>query len=839
MLVPAGRYLVGLARTTAPDSVEPPDTAYSVTFEGGTPLPAPGEQEPNDDAGHATPVTDAFALSADMGTSSDVYRWRIGADDASQAWSLDLASGLRVATDLTLADKDGTLLVSTTTDEAGRLSIPDLQLPRGEYLISLSHPTEQPQVYTLSATASPLGAADPEPNDAAAAAIAFDAAGGSVSGRLERAGDVDVYRLSVDDTLASRQLDLRLLSRAPDAAHELCLIDADGIRLQCRRANGPVSLPSLFLSPGDYDISVAGDPDPGATYVLRLEPTTTPVPDFELEPNDTAAAATPVAAGAEMRGWATPGDDDYYRVTVGGDPQLWQIDVTGSAMDLLSWVQPDGTGLAAGTVAVDRSSAAITDMYLEPGEHWFRVAGSGGEYTLHLTPLGPPDPAAEREPNDDEAHAEVMLVGAERSGRLPLAADADIYRFSLAAAEHIRIGIEPPPDGAIAFGLSNGSTTLTEQRVPQTGEAISYDAALPPGDYVFTLRPGVASSGRYQLSIARLDPFDLAADQEPNDVATMAREFPASLVVAGTGLSEGDYDWYRLPSVAAGDTVTVRYSGAVSSVRLSDGAADIAATDDPESGTLTSEPLTSDAPLFLSVAASGDYQLELSSPALVAQAPPAELPVTLSVTPDGNAVSAYEQLGQRVPATIAVSNSGTEPVDLALDARTSHYGWTVALEQADVSVAAGASVEVPATIDVAPDAWADIPVRVTIRARDPEGAQVTGSAELTPARDVPPVGAEQAWPVPDAFLGGLDVASIAAGAAPAGDIDAAGEALLHDGATRIDMGFSAAASQLPITLTVDLAGDDPVPVVGTILDPLARDASLAGTPRDFELRLSN
>jgi Mg-chelatase subunit ChlD len=53
------------------------------------------------------------------------------------------------------------------------------------------------------------------------------------------------------------------------------------------------------------------------------------------------------------------------------------------------------------------------------------------------------------------------------------------------------------------------------------------------------------------------------------------------------------------------------------------------------------------------------------------------------------------------------------------------------------------------------------------------------------------------------------------------------------------MGFSTDTSRLPITLTVDLAGDEPVPVVGTILDPLARDASLAGAPREFELRLSD
>ena len=42
----------------------------------------------------------------------------------------------------------------------------------------------------------------------------------------------------------------------------------------------------------------------------------------------------------------------------------------------------------------------------------------------------------------------------------------------------------------------------------------------------------------------------------------------------------------------------------------------------------------------------------------------------------------------------------------------------------------------------------------------------------------------------------------------------------------------------PLTLTVDLAGDEPVPVAGTILDPSAGPGVVAGTPRDFELVLS-
>ncbi len=103
---------------------------------------------------------------------------------------------------------------------------------------------------------------------------------------------------------------------------------------------------------------------------------------------------------------------------------------------------------------------------------------------------------------------------------------------------------------------------------------------------------------------------------------------------------------------------------------------------------------------------------------------------------------------------------------------------------------------------------------------------------------MPAVGAYQGWPVPEGLLGGLDVASLAMGGSPTGSVDLAGEMQLHDGTTRVDLGFVTDAAALPVTLTVDLAGDDPVPVVGTILDPLAREASLAATPRDFELRLS-
>ena len=106
-----------------------------------------------------------------------------------------------------------------------------------------------------------------------------------------------------------------------------------------------------------------------------------------------------------------------------------------------------------------------------------------------------------------------------------------------------------------------------------------------------------------------------------------------------------------------------------------------------------------------------------------------------------------------------------------------------------MSVPAGASVSVPLTIRTLPDAWADVPVRITVRVRTPDGAQRTAFVDITPGRDVPPVSPMQAWSVPAALLGGLDVASLALGAVPAGTVDADGEAQLHDGVTPAGSGL--------------------------------------------------
>ena len=174
----------------------------------------------------------------------------------------------------------------------------------------------------------------------------------------------------------------------------------------------------------------------------------------------------------------------------------------------------------------------------------------------------------------------------------------------------------------------------------------------------------------------------------------------------------------------------------------------------------------------------------------------------------------------------------------SLDTASSNDAWSVSLEQTQVDVPAGGTLDVPVTFVVPPDAWADIAVRTTVRARDAAGAQATAFVEMTPGRDTAPVAPYQAWGVPDALLGGLNVASLALGGAPVPAYDPTYEAYLYDDVTPSGSGFYTAFDGTPVTLTSDLAGDDPVPVAGTIIDPLAAGGFLTETPRDFELLLS-
>jgi hypothetical protein len=836
LFIPAGHYVLGVGRTATQDGQPPASIDYRIVIEPGTPVPRSADEEPNDDPAQASPIHGALDVSGLLDTTADYYAWTLSEADAANGWQVSLESDVGSNAFLSLSTNDGQTLAIVGVGPDGRTSLRDLKLSPGTYIIQ---PYGAATPYTLSATATDISA-DPEPNNDAVTAspIVISAA---TTGRLTE-GDQDVYRFVVDSTLAASLLDVRLLWLS-GVVRSLCLSSSIetgvGPSLGCTQGPAGIALRNLLLSPGEYLVTVSGEPALDDPYVLRIDPTSAPRPDFETEPNGTPDSATPFTAGTTMRGRLDASESDVFRVRVEGVPQLWEADATGTRLDALDWLQADGTGLGSADVSADKSSASLTDLFLVPGDHWFRLAGQGGDYTFSLTPIGSPDPNSEREPNNDELHAEPLGVGAVRSGRLPSLSDTDVFRFSLEATEHVALTVDAPVDGSVAWTLGRDGWTLARRTGSAPGASSRYDAVLPPGDYTVLLAPRTPSEGRYGLALTREDPFALSADQEPNDGVLQAQPLPDSGAVAGRADVDVDPDWYALGSLDASRSLEVRADGAISFVTISDGTMDYPLTRATDADPYRSDPLPAGIPLYLHVEATGDYVVSVGRDGSFGQpgAPPL-LPVDLTLSMETDRVAAYWSAGQRVDGSLTLTATGPEPEDLTLDAVTSHYAWTAAADTQTVHLEPGQSVSIPVTVRAQADVWADIPVRVTLRASDAAGRQGTAFVELSPGRAAQPVHPEQAWAVPDALLGGLDSASLALGAAPVVTLDADQESRLHDGVTPTGGGMDMTIAGLPVTLGVDLAGDEPIPVAGTILDPLAGVSTFAGIPRRFELLLS-
>ncbi len=838
VLLPVGRYLLGVSRSTTEDGGTPVDVSYRVDVTAGTPLPPSGEVEPNEDPTTATGLQDSFLIGGDLLDSRDTFRWTTGELPVDQGWDVELAGPRSASLQLTLEDADGLVIAVAYVDAQGRTGLKDLQLPAGEHLLVVDWSAAVTTPYALSAQPAAMSGADPEPNSDVAQAVPIDPARPVVKGRLA-AGDVhDWYSFDVSDAVSGVLLDVRLIWRS-GPSRRLCLNDAEGHELQCRDGPDGVALSGLHLPPGIVTLSVNGDPADDATYLLRIDSTTVPATDFEYEPNDTPLTASPVIGDTVSGQLAARDDRDTFRVTTTGEPQLWQVDVTGTGIAELLWEKLDGTQLGVGDVSPAHDSAVLTDAYLIPGDHWLRIAGADGDYTMSLTPLGPPDPNGEREPNNAALDAEPLPIGVERSGRLPSLQDADVFRFTLATADHVRVTVTPPPDGAVDMRLESGNLRYGDID-GHLGAPTTYDALLQPGDYELWLTDTQASTSRYSVIVERGDPFALAVDQEPNDDVAHANPLPRSLHIEGGG-PDGDRDWYSLGVLPTGGDMTVRTKGVLYRVAVSDGTTEYTGVPDDSGGYLMSG-VPGGVPLWLGISTQGPYVVDVipGTTGLAEPLPdPEALPVTLELVPEVAQVAAYWPAGQMVGATLKVTNTGTDAQDLRLDWAASSAHWGLDLDHTEVSVDPGDTATIPATLRVLPDAAIDDGVRMTVRGRDATGAQATGSTTLRAGPDVAPVAPYQAWTVPDALLGGLDVASAALGGVPVVSIDPEAEAQLYDGVTSSGRGFRTQISGSPVAVTVDLAGEQPIPVAGMILDPLGSRLSIEPGPRAVTLLLSD
>src|SRR5262249_5233142 len=162
----------------------------------------------------------------------------------------------------------------------------DLALKAGTYELHVQYASDTPLPWIVTAAPETGPLADPEPDNDKTSAVPLDPTNLVATGRLATAGDVDDYSLHIDDQLANVLLNIKLLwENGP--GRQLCLIDSTDTQLLCRSSDTGDAMANLFLPVGDYRLEIRGDPAPGSYYVLRVDQTSAPAPDFETEPNDT------------------------------------------------------------------------------------------------------------------------------------------------------------------------------------------------------------------------------------------------------------------------------------------------------------------------------------------------------------------------------------------------------------------------------------------------------------------------------------------------------------------------------------------------------------------------
>ena len=511
----AGLYILGISRGFPVGGSPLTELAYQVAVEPTTALPPAADVEPNDDLASAGPVSGDFALSGDLEGSVDHFGWTLSADEAARLWALETRVPTGSAASLAIHGPDGQLLADATVDADGYARLHDLGLPAGTYDVVVSPAAAGGLPYLLSAAEVSSASADPEPNDVADRAVPLEPGITSVPGRLAAHADRDIFLLPVDAARAASQQDIVLVSSG-GLSHQVCLA---GVLVQCRSGVGEVRLSNLLLVPGDLLLEVTGEASLDDGYELQVRPVGAPSSGREIEPNDSATAAAPLAPDTLVTGRGDDSDTDFFQAVTTGEPQLWRLEADGTAIKDLDWVQLDGSPLAAGDVSADETHAVLRDLALDPGRHWFSIRSTGGDYALRLIPMGPPDPDGEREPNDDSTRTEALAVDQPRTGRLVMGRDVDVYRFSLAAREHVIIEFVPPADGAATLELRSDGTSLVSTTEPAIGEPVVHDLSLEAGDYEVWLRPDPVSESDYALAVRRQDPFLPVTGEVPPEAA--------------------------------------------------------------------------------------------------------------------------------------------------------------------------------------------------------------------------------------------------------------------------------------------------------------------------------
>ena len=797
------------------------------------------------------------------------WTWSLNADEAQLRWDLTLLGPIAPELELRLLDPAGAEVGSAWTGEDGRATLASLGLDEGAYTVEVIG-FDGPAPFAVDAVARGrlTDGNEVEPNDdwATANVMRFDQPfEGAGPGR-------DRILVDVGPEQAGRAWDLVVEGGGERLGVEL--FDAERRKLQERRGTGGI-LRGLVFDEGEIGIEVAAE----GTYQLAFEEADAPEEGYEIEPNDVRFAASPLSEELTLRGTLWPQDVDLLGFDVEGEGGLYRVQALGEGVDVLDVVDANGRRVARATGG---RRLRLDNVALLPGSYAVRLDGNEGAYAVRALRVGsippppepdpdeatadlsgpedadaepdptpdppddqalaepappPPDPGpppppgiVELEPNNEPVESRVLRPGRIYVGKLASDDDRDFYRFTLAADRYVRIEWLPAEDGAVGFDTTRAARAESQA----VGRPAVLEADLLAGDYEVRGWAEAPSDGWYRLRMTLLDPLALPDDVEPNDTRPTAALLPADLEIEGSlGLSFDGDDVFRMPTFAS-DTA-FRIHGEIEAIRrawLADPETSFDLERAEDGGYVGTVP--ADTTTYAWLRGEGAYTARFVFDANVdpdqLRRPTGDDGVRVELASDVQALAAYRDEGQRVDATIRVSNEADAARTVTFDAAVSQWPIQVGLPE-PVTLAAGERAELPLRIALPNDLRDDQDLTVTVAAQS-DGGLATAQLAFAAQCEAPPNAPGTYFAVPDALLGHLNVASSSLGTTVVEGEDARG----YEAIDGIASPGTGAYREPGEAIVLDLPGDAPISLTGTLLNPQSRQ--ILRQLRTFELAVS-
>ncbi len=765
-----------------------------------------------------------------------------------------------------------TLWQGKTTAAKSNLETPSLMLKPGLYGIAAAT-AEPPGLFRLSAavdntlasssTSSPTATPTPIPIQTPPASSAAPPVAAATSTTAQPASPPVLDRKSVAvaaETIVPWTIDAAgantrwtvVLQTTAGSGPRLALMGPDGkdITLDSGGADkaGILHYPELGLPAGAYKFRIqAKEGSPLSLRVYAIGPRDA---THVTSPNATLADAFVFKAGASLsgvipeKGGSTA--KQYVALVVDESWKNKKFDLVLRAAAaqrndglILTYVSPEGSDLGSRSGS---GQVRFSNFNLDPGRYLFRISAGVPDdlpYTLANENISPQVPGEEREPNDVAALANLIPADGIISGQSDGDSDYDFFRFHTDGAPQLwTISCDGKGVDWLTLLGADGDGLIQVSQFPNDHAQMS-GVLLAAGDHLIRLR---STAAHYVLKVIRQSaapveagghpaaydaPTTVSDEIEPND--DPARALPLALDSSRGGLNDrgGDQDYYRF-TLLGYTHVRLTLDDAGQGHRkavLSWG------SDQRPIATLASS-VEQRAPFWDGVLAAGDYYVVIKSddvdtsiyrlrlaskdPFATRDAGSVAPAVQANLTLTPPQVAAFSPRAQTVNGKVDIVSKTSVPLDLNVIPYVADDRWHASTNTTKIHLEPGANASLTIALQVAPQAWADHPVQVGVGLRDATGGHIAALTTIAPALGAPEVNATPFSDIPQALIGGLNVAWSALGGQSR---DAHPE--LIDGLITGGGSLKLKKADAQQRLTIALGGSSPTKLKGFALVPAA------------------